>query len=70
VKAAEKVHYYITTYTTLLQKNDFSALNKALLDNSTLEKKTFIDGMICALVENLYNYLAYIVEIFNDTSKS
>ncbi len=66
VTRAEQINKIIRTYSKLLQKNKFKELNKFLLkEQRTIKKKTFLDGMIYSLIENLYNYLAYIVEIFN-----
>jgi len=65
VKLAEAVEYYISNYVKLLQKNDFKGLNKLLLDESKHEQKVFLDGILYSITEILYNYLAYIVEVFN-----
>ncbi|MBR9701391.1 AbrB/MazE/SpoVT family DNA-binding domain-containing protein [Candidatus Pacearchaeota archaeon] len=65
VKLAKSVEYYIINYVKLLQKNDFKGLNKLLLDESKHGQKTFLEGILYSITEILYNYLAYIVEIFN-----
>jgi|APSaa5957512622_1039677.scaffolds.fasta_scaffold10056_2 phosphate uptake regulator len=65
VKLAEALDYYISNYAKFLQKNDFEELNKLLLDESKHEQKTFLDGILYSITEILYNYLAYVVEVFN-----
>lgn len=66
VKLAEAVEYYISNYVRLLQKGDFEALNKLLLDESKHEQKTFLDGILYSITEILYNYLAYVIEVFGE----
>jgi len=65
IKLAKAVEYYISNYVKFLQKGDFKELNKLLLDESKHGQKTFLDGILYSIIETLYNYLAYIVEIFN-----
>jgi hypothetical protein len=65
VKLAKAVEYYINIYIKLLQKNDFKGLSKFLLDESKYEQKTFLEGILYSIVETLYNYLAYVTEVFN-----
>jgi len=61
---AQHVNYYIGNYVKLLLKGDFKELNTLLLDESKCSEKTFLDGILYSIIEILYNYLAYIVEIF------
>ncbi len=64
VVLAQHVNYYIGNYVKLLLKGDFKELNTLLLDESKCSEKTFLDGILYSIIEILYNYLAYIVEIF------
>jgi phosphate uptake regulator len=64
IKLAKAVEYYISNYVGLLQKGDFEGLNKLLLDESKHEQKSFLDGILYSITETLYNYLAYVVEVF------